>query len=346
MGRSIVASFVYTRFANSMTAGIGVLLLAVPCFSEKHGPKDSTGTQSDDKKAASPLPVGSPTTDKALWPTSLGGGKPFELLIRGDRSRFGRYDADGNFIPEPFHESMPPGGPISGIIAFRFTNHVRGPLAVAEHRSGRLLLGTMIKGIFVPELRSRVLDMTKDFDVKNPARIIYNLHDDAAAKFWTEKQRKEFPGGLPKVEEPPEAGAPVGWSVVEFRDVALDMKDRWQIRVIGEVAEFGDLDERGEFIPDYGLPIVKRDGLLGSQVNRPDLPLPRRYYTLPADGAKTEEVYEFRSGRLIKGTLHKTGNFVPEIGSTILNFKDYDPYSRRRIYNLPGVLRKVEKKEP
>lgn len=78
------------------------------------------------------------------------------------------------------------------------------------------------------------------------------------------------------------------------------------------------------------------------------------YYTLPArkedvwnkNRNDTEEVYEFRSGRLIKGTLQKTGNFVPELGSRILDFKDYDPLSKRRIYNLPGVLRRVEKKEP
>ncbi len=51
-------------------------------------------------------------------------------------------------------------------------------------------------------------------------------------------------------------------------------------------------------------------------------------------------------GSSSSGLCKKTGNFVPELGSKILDFKDYDPLSRRRIYNLPGVLRKVEKKEP
>jgi hypothetical protein len=42
--------------------------------------------------------------------------------------------------------------------------------------------------------------------------------------------------------------------------------------------------------------------------------------------------------------LQKTGNFVPELGSTIIDFKDYDPIAdRRRIYNLPGVLRSAKK---
>lgn len=42
--------------------------------------------------------------------------------------------------------------------------------------------------------------------------------------------------------------------------------------------------------------------------------------------------------------LQKNGNFAPEIGSKVIDFKDYDPSPprKRRIYNLPGVLRKVE----
>jgi hypothetical protein len=219
-----------------------------------------------------------------------------------------------------------------------------------EHRSGRLIRGTMVKGVFVPEIGSMVLDLKKDFDVKNPDRIVYNLHETVLA-FWTEERTKKFPQGLPNDPEPPAAGVPADWKLVPFSEVTPNKQDPWQIRVVGEIAEFGHLDDRGEFIPDYSLPIVARDGILGAIRKDPnDLHCPRRFYTIPYGGnwgrreVDKEEVYEFRSGRLIKGTLHKTGNFVPELGSTILDFKDYDPLGRRRIYNLPGVLRRVEPK--
>lgn len=47
--------------------------------------------------------------------------------------------------------------------------------------------------------------------------------------------------------------------------------------------------------------------------------------------------YEFRSGRLIPGTLNKEGDFVPELGGKIIDFKEYR-YSKDApyIYNLPG----------
>lgn len=220
-----------------------------------------------------------------------------------------------------------------------------------EHRSGRLIRGTMVKGVFVPEIGSKVLDIKKDFDVKKPDRIVYNLAETVSA-FWTEERTKKFPRGLPNDPEPPAAGVPAGWKLVPFSEETPNKQDPWQIRVIGEIAEFGHLDAQGEFIPDYSLPIIARSGILGAVRKDPTAfsSYPWRFYTIPFDGAwgrtevDKEEVYEFRSGRLIKGTLHKTGNFVPELGSKILDFKEYDPRGRRRIYNLPGVLRPGEQK--
>jgi hypothetical protein len=321
----------------SRPAGL-LAVAATVLFTTSPGPADDPPNRA--KPDAPSQPKNTPL-DSDLWSTPL--GRPFELLVRGERSRFGWFDADGNFIPAPLHESFRPMGPGGGPFSFVFTNHVRRPCPMGEHRSGRLILGTMVKGVFIPEIGSKVLDLKKDFDVKNPERMIYNLHDAAAAKFWTEKQRKEFPKGFPDVPEPPAAGVPDGWKLVPLWQDTFDKQDRWHVRVIGEIAEFGHLDDRGEFIPDYGLPVVSRSGLLGSLRNNPSFDFPRRYYTLPVDGAKTEDVYEFRSGRLIKGTLHDTGNFVPEVGSTVIDFKDYDPFSRLRVYNLPGVLRPVKK---
>jgi hypothetical protein len=278
-------------------------------------------------------------------PFGLGGDPTLVLVGRGDRAQYGRYDADGNFIPDPQHGSLPNREVRGGMIT-------RVGARTGEHRSGRLILGTRVmgSGVFVPEIGSKVLDIKKDFNIEKPDRIVYNLQESVPA-FWTEERKKKFPQGLPNDPEPPPAGVPPGWKLVPFREANSDKRDPWQVRVIGEIAEFGHLDAQGEFIPDYSLPIVSRNGILGAVRKDPtDLHRPWRYYTVPFDGAwgrtevDKEEVYEFRSGRLIKGTLQKTGNFVPELGSTILDFKDYDPHSRRRIYNLPGVLRRAEPK--
>jgi len=54
-----------------------------------------------------------------------------------------------------------------------------------------------------------------------------------------------------------------------------------------------------------------------------------------------KNVYEFRSGRLIKGELDAKGYFIPEIGSKVIDFKDYH-YRKDgpRIWNLPGRFEK------
>jgi hypothetical protein len=140
----------------------------------------------------------------------------------------------------------------------------------------------MVKGVFVPEIGSKVLDLKKDFDLKKPDRIVYNLAESVRA-FWTKERKSKFPNGLPDDPEPPAAGVPHGLKLVPFRDVTATQQDPWQIRVIGEIAEFGHLDERGEFIPDYSLPIVSRKGILGVTQTGPTVFLGSSwlYYTLP-----------------------------------------------------------------
>lgn len=317
MGGALVIVRQGARHSSYLAAAMAVVLLASPSRTDDPIPK-SRGS-------------------------GLGGGLPFELMIRGDRSRFGHFDADGNFIPESTHDSFPPGGPRGGPYSFRFTNHIQGPGPIGEHRSGRLIIGSMVKGVFVPEIGSKILDISKEFDVKKPDRIVYNLWETVPA-FWTEERKKQFPNGLPKDPVPPPAGTPAGWKLLPLWEATPGKRDLWHVRVIGNVAEFGHLDNTGEFIPDYGLPIVSRDGLLGTVKFHPaGVP---RYYTLPLlHGPKneSEQVYEFRSGRLIKGALHSSGNFVPELGSKVMDFKDYEPDLPRRIYNLPGTLKKLDK---
>jgi hypothetical protein len=55
------------------------------------------------------------------------------------------------------------------------------------------------------------------------------------------------------------------------------------------------------------------------------------------------KVYEFRSGRLIKGDMLPSGAFVPEVGSKVIPFEDYIPGPKALpIWNLPGYFKKVE----
>lgn len=291
--------------------------------------------------AAIGAPPASPTASPG-WgkPGPITADRSHYLLIRGKKYRIGQFDPNGNFIPYAEVTRMN-GLPFSA--SFNSVNVIwSGGHLAYEHRSGRLIRGMtsrQSRGVFIPELGSTILDLKKDFDPKTTDRVIYNL--------------PEFLFCVPRTAtpEPPKAGGnPKGWKLVPFREAYSDvpeMANPWFARVIGELMELGHLSDEGEFVPDYGLPIFPF-----VQVKAPDVLMDGSqrtiYYTLPMEGyfgEKTgkgfEEVYEYRSGRLIKGRLQKTGNFVPELGSKVLDFKDYDPDENRRIYNLPGKLVKL-----
>src|SRR5205823_14564030 len=89
----------------------------------------------------------------------------------------------------------------------------------------------------------------------------------------------------------------------------------------------GKLDAAGNFIPE------PRWMNIGGEVSGAP-PIARTLNRRVPDG---EPVYEYRSGRLIKGILDAQGNFVPDLGSKVIDFRDYR-YNERaiRIYNLPG----------
>jgi hypothetical protein len=286
-----------------------------------------------------PPPAGAP--DSWGQPPSLGGsnvpgplGESRDMLLRGKMQRIGRFDPDGNFIPDAAVTRM--NASLFGQFGAVSVNGTGGSL-VYEHRSGRLIRGIIAReprGVFVPEVGSTVIDLKKDFDLNKPDRLVYNL-------------RAETLGKVPVTSgpDPPKASQPAGWKLVPFREAfpkSPEIQNPWFARVIGEVMELGHLSDEGEFVPDYGLPVfpyvkVKQPDVLQDSSGR------TIYYTLPKDGKDSEEVYEYRSGRLIRGALQKTGNFVPELGSKVLDFKEYDPMTdRRRIYNLPGVLRKAQ----
>ncbi len=94
----------------------------------------------------------------------------------------------------------------------------------------------------------------------------------------------------------------------------------------------GKLDAAGNFLPDD---INKPRGHRRSAETR----------SIKILNAKPEKnVYEFRSGRLIKGELNRNGYFIPEIGSKVIDFKDYHYRPDvPRIWNLPGRFEKRTK---
>jgi hypothetical protein len=96
----------------------------------------------------------------------------------------------------------------------------------------------------------------------------------------------------------------------------------------------GHLDRNGSFWPNPAVPV--RGFSAGI----------RHMNTINEPKHKNEEVYEYRSGRLIKGNLDEDGNFIPVLGSTVTDFKDFQ-YSPKcpRIYNLPGEFVPVKAKK-
>jgi hypothetical protein len=89
----------------------------------------------------------------------------------------------------------------------------------------------------------------------------------------------------------------------------------------------GHLDAAGNFIEDITFEPFR--------VNAPYSGPHFRELNWPR--TKTEKVYEYRSGRLIRGRWSEDGNFVPDLGSKVIEFGEYR-YSPNapRIYNLPG----------
>src|SRR5262245_56976282 len=123
-----------------------------------------------------------------------------------------------------------------------------------------------------------------------------------------------------------------------YKFVPGERRVNWR-RYTGDIA-WGHLDKYGNFVRDEKVPVGLSTGSHPQAVNDP-----RR----PQGGH--EEVYEYRCGRLIKGRLgvrmgegeYGGTEFLPEVGSTISEMKDY-PLGEKalRIYNLPGEFVPVE----
>lgn len=96
----------------------------------------------------------------------------------------------------------------------------------------------------------------------------------------------------------------------------------------GKTVLLGKLDHAGNFLRDCASPPLR----LGSgQSGAPP------YELINFRRPGRIHVYEYRSGRLVKGALDNDGNFVPDVGSQVIDSKDYH-YNKGalHIYNLPG----------
>lgn len=278
-----------------------------------------------------------------------GGPEPVYVgLRRGDRIRAGALDAAGNFVPAYRMGTYPVAN------AFRpppcwvlNTISTKSFVATYEYRSGRLIKGALTPdGCFVPELGSRVTEFT-DFrrDPDLPLTEIYNKPDFERENERMKANREaKATGGKgatwkppPKADPPPAAGIPTGYKL--WLPVALEQPPAWVAHVRGELMELGHLNDDGDFVPDYGLPPFPLTQPWQGARNRQTGETELKYYNLPLKGEE-EPVYEYRSGRLLQGTLLRSGTFVPDTGSKVFDFGDYKPDDpkARRIYNLPGEL--------
>jgi hypothetical protein len=96
----------------------------------------------------------------------------------------------------------------------------------------------------------------------------------------------------------------------------------------------GHLDAAGNFVPDSSRKPFPVGSLRHSAPSYRMLNFPAR--------RPIEEVFEFRSGMLIRGVLTMAGEFIPDEGVAVSAFKDYDyKTNSRRIYNLPGSFERV-----
>ncbi len=109
---------------------------------------------------------------------------------------------------------------------------------------------------------------------------------------------------------------------------------RYVALVRGETQSIGKLDAAGNFLPDPRWFNLKRGQ-----------PLPKAPPFTVINAPPQKGVYEYRSGMLIKGDLDEKGNFLPDIGSEVVSFKDYRyREDGPRIYNLPGKFVRKERK--
>ncbi|HZU39191.1 MAG TPA: hypothetical protein VFA18_24915 [Gemmataceae bacterium] len=107
-----------------------------------------------------------------------------------------------------------------------------------------------------------------------------------------------------------------------------DLRPRYMMDYDDTVV-WGHLDAAGNLVPDPGEAVNGAGGF--------GLTTARQFVYLTRPTKPNEVVYEFRSGKLIPGTIDIVAHFVPTVGAKVIDFKHYHyGQDARRIYNLPG----------
>jgi hypothetical protein len=127
----------------------------------------------------------------------------------------------------------------------------------------------------------------------------------------------------------PAAPAPI----VEY--VFFPEPDQPVCYVWGPWAHIGTMDARGTFHVREKMHALK----LSANTFSNDFRGPVTSFPEPV------RVYEYRSGRLILGTMMPDGTFIPEVGSTVRAFDDYRYGREPAIWNLPGYFIRKDKAE-
>jgi hypothetical protein len=285
----------------------------------------------------------------------------------------GRLDTAGNFVP--FKDLSNRRGVAGMTDAPEFLTH-NYTGEVYEYRSGVLIPGQIDEQSlnFVPEFGGRVIDFQDYLKGYRPgaSRLVWNLpgvlhkkgtptpvQERVARQIEQLKQlgipvtpdviealnnapspRDTRPGGLRSTagKAPPAPAAPVPPGIYEFvpdtaRWVEVRRKERDQ-----EYWSLGKLDAAGNFAADNAY--LNQTG--------PATNLPPGVVRL--NPRPTGPVYEFRSGRLVRGRIDDNLNFVPEADSKVVSFQEYSYGSRDSrlgpeplpIWNLPGTFQKKD----
>ncbi|MGL4423910.1 MAG: hypothetical protein ACRCZF_24860, partial [Gemmataceae bacterium] len=240
--------------------------------------------------------------------------------------RDGRIDQNGNFVPYIDTKLRSTwyvwGGAGRDIYTVNEGHESDTFRECYEHRSEAVILGTWgavtQSRVFVPKEGSvitRFKDVLKD---NHSGRMIYNFSQRTLIGDTKLLPQDDIRVNITKKADP--IGPPPGYEFLSFEkyDAQIDVvSERRFVRVIGGVCEIGQLDGNGEFVPDYGLPVMEFGPPTKIAADLRHLRLwippkdkerirnfgdktdyPNYTYTLPLYGEKSEQCYEYRSGRL------------------------------------------------
>jgi hypothetical protein len=245
----------------------------------------------------------------------------------------GYLDGHGEFVPDRDIPSFPGLCPAWYWYSKKYPlyNASRGPFIepVYEYRAGMLIPGTMGSSSFLATPGDVKIIPFEDYvyvpdTAPESSWRIYNLPGRFVKK--SERQNKQ---AKPTLEN--------GWIFQHEKRLVLR-----QYAGPDNLYGLGYLADCGEFVPDPKVLPFRNDSPAWEK---------HKHYPVYNEqvGPKSEEVYEYRSGYLVPGSLGGWF-FYPDEGGKIVPFADYDPgTARRRIYNLPGKFVKrndIRKNDP